>query len=322
MGVNISSRSLDVIGLGEVCIDWILKVDGFPEVDGKIFFRESGRFPGGVTANFAVGMARLGGRVGFIGGVGRDEHGLMLLEALRREGVDVEYVKIHEDKSTAVNFIAVNHEGEKMIFMDPALKNNVPDPDYIDGGVEQYILSAKALHTSAIKIETAVKAAGIARKGGLTVSFDLEKHVVNDYGLEGLKPMLELTNILMPNKLGIKTLTGRENLLEAARDALRYGPEIVVITRGDKGSMIVTDSRVIETPAFSIEPVDTTGAGDAFNAAFIYSYVVKGLSLREASIVANAAAALKCLKLGAQTGLPRIDELRSFLRKHGYRIEL
>jgi len=79
---------------------------------------------------------------------------------------------------------------------------------------------------------------------------------------------------------------------------------------------------VIRTPAFRINPVDTTGAGDAFNAAFIYAYVVKGLDLEEASIVANAAAALKCLKLGAQTGMPKLRELKGFLEERGYAISL
>jgi len=313
-------KKLDIIGLGEICIDWILKVNKFPEIDEKVFIRETGRFPGGVTANFVVGFARLGGKPGFIGGVGNDSYGEYLVNVLRSEGVDVSMVKMYENKSTAINFIIVDAEGNKVIYQDPLLRDNVPDPDYITEELRRYIVSAKALHTTAIKLSTSIEASKIAKANGLTVSLDLEKHVVDAYGLEGLKPMLKLTDILMPNKLGIRTLTGKENLLEAAEDIMKYGPKMVVITLGEKGSMVVTRDKVVKVKAFKINPVDTTGAGDAFNAAFIYAHVIKGLSIEESSIVANAAAALKCLKLGAQTGMPRKHELHNFLKKHGYEV--
>ena len=313
-----SIKKLDVIGLGEVCIDWILKVDHFPEVDEKVFIRESGKFPGGVTANFVVGFSRLGGKPGFIGGLGNDQYGQYLLDVFKNEKVDTTKIKIYDNKPTAINFIVVDSKGNKIIFQDPLLKENVPDPKDIDTDIEKYIANAKALHTTAIKLETAVKAAQIAKKYGLKVSFDLEKHVVDDYGLENLKPMLALTDILMPNKLGLRTLLGKRDLVEAAYEIIEYGPKLVIITLGENGSMAITKNKAVRARAFKIKPIDTTGAGDSFNAAFIYFHVIKGLDLWESSVIANAAAALKCLKLGTQTGMPRLDELREFLSKHGY----
>lgn len=148
-------------------------------------------------------------------------------------------------------------------------------------------------------------------------SFDLEKHVVDDYGLDEFGEMFEFTDILMPNKLGIKALKGRDDLVETASMLLDYGPRLIVVTLGASGNIVVTENEVLSVPAFKIRPVVTTGAGDAFNAAFICAYAVRGLDFKSASVFANAAAALKYLRVGAQSS-PRIGEVKRFLIGHGY----
>ncbi|WP_434731432.1 carbohydrate kinase family protein [Thermogladius sp. KZ2Tp1] len=313
---------VEVVGLGEVCIDWTVKVKRFPETDEKIYIEDKQIFPGGVTANFTVGLARLGVNVAFVGGVGEDDFGRFLIKALEKEGVDTSLLLVRRDARTPVNIIVVNEKGEKQAYMDPFLKLNVPDFHEIRDGLEKMLSEAKVLHTSAIKIQPSLEAAKIAKKKKAAVTFDLEKHVAIEYGLEGLKPLLENVDILMPNKEGLKTLTKKESLVEAAKEMLKYGPRVVVVTRGEKGSLIVHENGVIETPAFPINPVDTTGAGDAFNAGFVYAYFLRQLDLKDAAIVANAVAALKCLKLGAQTGMPRLHELREFLQKRGLQLNL
>ena len=299
---------LDVIGLGEVCIDWVVYVERFPEIDEKIFVRNYETFVGGVTANFLVAFSRLGGKPGFLGGVGEDENGRRVLEKLSREGVDVTHVKKWPHR-TAVNIVVVDKEGRKYIYQDPYLRENVPDEV-----PEDYILKAKHLHSTAIKIKPTLKAFNLAIENGLTTSLDLEKHVAK-YGLEKLKPILEKTTILMPNKLGLLELTHEKDYITAAKKMLKYGPKIVVVTVGEKGSIVVTEKEVIKTPAFKVKVVDTTGAGDTFNATFIYGLTVKKLNLEKASILANAAAALKCTKKGAQSS-PTLEETLKFISKN------
>lgn len=313
---------LDVIGLGEICIDYVIRVERFPEPDEKIFMLDSNTFPGGVTANFVVAFSRLGGKAGFIGGVGNDEYGKALIEKLKNEGVDVSHVKQYRDRGSAVNFLLVNERGERVIIQDPKLLENVPDEDYIDDRVVEYISSAKAFHTTAIKLKPSLKAIKIAKEIGLTTSFDMEKHVVDTYGWERLREVLRYTDILMPNKLGLKSLTGKEDLVDAAKSLLNHGPKLVVVTVGERGSIAVTRDSAIKASAFKIKPVDTTGAGDAFNAAFIYAHVIKGLSIEEASRFANATAALKCLKVGAQSGLPRVEEVKRFLEERRIKLSI
>jgi len=305
---------MDVIGIGEVCIDWTAKVKRLPEPDEKIFAEDYQLFVGGVTANFLTALSKLGGNVGFIGGVGKDQYGDMIIDALTRQGIDLSNLIRYEENRTAVNFVIVDEKGEKAIIQDKYLMENVPPPEFID---EKYIVSAKAIHTTAIKVSSALKGFEIAKKYDLTTSFDLEKHVA-EYGLDSLKPILKLTDILMPNKLGIRSLTGEEDLVKAARKMLKLGPQIVVITLGSRGSMVVLKDDVIKVPAFKVNVVDTTGAGDEFNAAFIYGLVIRGWDYYKSSLFANAAAAIKCTKLGAQTGQPKYDEVIEFLRERGF----
>jgi sugar/nucleoside kinase (ribokinase family) len=140
--------NIDILGLGEVCIDWVAFVDQFPQADEKVFARYD-RFVGGVTANFVVASARLGCAVGFLAGVGDDENGRFVLNMLSKKGVDVSRVIIRKGGNTAFNIVMVDKGGQKVIIQDRNLQQNVPDPEDIG---DEIITRARALHTSGIKI--------------------------------------------------------------------------------------------------------------------------------------------------------------------------
>lgn len=312
-----------IISIGEICVDWVLKVKRFPEIDEKIYYQQSGTFPGGVIANYSVGVARLGGNVSFIGGIGKDSWGDFLKKNLLRENVDTSLMVEYENQSTAVNIIAVNENGDKLLFMDPNLKNNVPPPEYFEKQkIVDAIRNTKLVHMSAIRLESALIAAKIAKSHGRITSLDLEKHAIDEYGREMILELLKHIDILLPNKLAARTLTGKNNFIEAAKSLSNYGPKTVIITLGEKGSLLAQEKEIIEIPAYKINPIDTTGAGDAFNAAFTLFHVIEGYDPKDASIIANAAAALKCTKLGAQTGMPNRKELETFLRERGHTYKL
>jgi ribokinase len=122
-----------------------------------------------------------------------------------------------------------------------------------------------------------------------------------------------MTNILLPNRLGALELSKEENVNAAAKKLLQFGPEVVVITLGERGCLVVTENDQFRVPAFKIKVVDTTGAGDAFNAGFIVALHRKK-KLKEAAQFANAVAALKCTKLGAQSS-PTLKEVKAFLSR-------
>lgn len=304
--------ALDVVGLGEVVIDLIASIPRFPEPDEKIFATKYEKHPGGVTANFCVAISRLGMKAGFIGGVGEDADGTYLRDTFRRERVDASRLVTRKGASTPLNFVTITPDGQKTIFQSPYMLTVFPRPEELD---LDYISEARVLHITALRVDTAERALKYAKKEGLITSFDLEKHVAV-YGFEKLAPLIKLTDILLPNKMGALTFSGTQNLREAAEKLLALGPKTVVITLGEKGCLIKTEKETLEVPAFMVKAVDATGAGDAFNAGLITG-ILNQWDLREAAKFANAVAAMKITHIGAQAGLPTRREVDGFLEKRG-----
>jgi len=301
--------ALDVVGLGEVVIDLIASIPRFPEPDEKIFATKYEKHPGGVTANFCVALSRLGVKSGFIGGLGEDADGTYLRDVFKREEVDASRLVTRKEALTPLNFVTVTPDGQKTIFQSPYMLTVFPRPEELDLG---YIADARVLHTTALRVDTAERALKHAKKEGLTTSFDLEKHVAV-YGFEKLAPLIKLTDILLPNKMGALTLTGTQSLKEAAEKLLALGPKTVVITLGERGCLIKTEKETLEVPAFKVRAVDATGAGDAFNAGLITG-ILNQWDLRKAATFANAVAAIKITHTGAQAGLPTRKEVERFLK--------
>ena len=302
--------ALDVVGLGEVVIDLIASVPRFPEPDEKIFATMCEKHPGGVTANFCVALSRLGTRTGFIGGVGDDGDGTYLRDSFSREGVDASRLVTRRGVPTPLNFVTITPDGQKAIFQSPHMLTVFPRPEELD---LDYIARARVLHTTALRVDTAESALRHAKKEGVTTSFDLEKHVAV-YGFEKLAPLIKLTDILLPNKMGALTFTRTDTLNEAAEKLLALGPKIVVITLAERGCLVKTEKETLEVPAFRAKAVDATGAGDAFNAGLITG-ILNQWDLHEAATYANAVAAMKITHVGAQAGLPTRKEVDEFLEK-------
>ncbi|MHA1268440.1 MAG: carbohydrate kinase family protein [Candidatus Helarchaeota archaeon] len=302
---------VEIIGLGEIVIDFVSKIPYFPEPDEKIDAISQEKFAGGVTANYVTAASRLGVKTGFMGAVGDDPDGDFLIEDLEKENVDHSFTLKKKNMKTPINFIMVDLNGDKIIIQSPHMQITKLDIGDIN---ENYISNAKLLHTTAIHTEITLKAIEIAKKNDIIVSFDLEKQI-SIRGWDILKPIIEKTDILCPNKAGAMELTGTTTPQEAAKVLIKKGPKIVVITLGDKGCLIQTEEKQIICPSFKIEDVvDTTGAGDTFNGAFSVGFL-KDWSLNEIGEFANAAAALKIQKMGARTGMPTFNQVMKFLNK-------
>ncbi len=299
----------DIIGLGEIVIDFVAKVPYFPKPDEKIDATSQDKFAGGVTANYITAVSRLGISAGFMGAVGDDAEGDFLIKDLENERVDHTYTLKKKNRQTPVNFVIVDSNGDKVIIQSPHMQTTKLEIDDID---ENYIKNAKLLHTTAIHLDITKKAVEIAKKYDLIVSFDLEKQI-SIRGWNVLEPIIKNTDILCPNKAGAMELTNTSTPEEAASVLIKKGPKIVVVTLGSRGCLIQTKDKKIIVPAFKIDNVvDTTGAGDTFNGAFSVGYL-KGWSLKEIGEFANAAAALKIQKMGARTGMPNFDQVMNFI---------
>lgn len=300
---------IDIIGLGEVVVDWVSRVPHFPKPDEKIDALSEDYFSGGVTANYLVAVSRLGVKSGFIGAVGDDYYGEFLIEDFKKENVDTSFMLKQSGFKTPVNFIFICN-GEKTIIQSPHMqitKFSLSDLP------ESYIAKSKLLHTTMIHPKITELAIEIAKEHDVKISIDLESQIAQR-GWKNLKNILLNADILIPNKEGAKKITNCETAEESANELIGRGIPIVIITLGSKGALLTTPQIQKIIPTFNIkEVVDTTGAGDSFNGAFSVAYWIQKWSLEKSIRYANAAASLKIQKLGARTGMPFEKELKHFL---------
>jgi ribokinase len=305
-------KSPEILGLGEIVVDWVAQIPHFPKPDEKVNSYNQEIFGGGVTANFLVATSRLGTYSGFIGAVGCDENGKFLIKDLKNEGVDTKYTYMKEELKTPVNFIVVaSNSGEKFIIQSPYMQYSLSASE-LDS---KYIGSSKLLHTTAIHHELTEEAIKIAKKNNVKVSLDLESQIAIR-GWEKLKNIIKNVDILLPNKEGAKSITLSKSPKDAANILIKKGVKIVIITLGSKGALITTEKFQKIIPAYKIDNiVDTTGAGDTFIGAFSVAYWIKGWDLEKAVKYANGAAALKITKLGARTGMPTHKKTLAFLEE-------
>jgi len=304
-------REMDVVGYGEVAIDFLIRTGRLSSLDDKVWAKSYVRQLGGVTANFCVGLSRLGRRTAFMGAVGDDPDGEEIRRGLEREGVDTSTLRTIPGRGSPVNYIVTEEGGSRLILQSPNMTATQLRPDDIERGS---IPKCKVFHTSAIIPDTAAKAAAVSKEEGATVSFDLERHVV-ETGNERIGPLLKLTDILFTGAESLGLLGFGSNT-ESIRRLLSQGPRVVLLKKGKEGVTVLTSEQRATIGSYRVDVADATGAGDAFAAGFISSFL-DGAPWIEAAAYGNAVAAIKCTKMGAQAGLPTRDEVEEFVSLRG-----
>jgi ribokinase len=270
---------------------------------------------GGKGSNQAVGCARLGAKVSFVAKIGRDTFGEMALAMYREEGIDVAHVRQVQEAPTGVGFIVVEEgSGNNCIVLDPGANEllNRDDVAASDGAFE----GAAVVLT---QLEIPVEAAGTAMSRGR------ERGAITILNPAPVRPLpasvLQTVDVLTPNESEAKVLTERspDAAVEpetVARELIRHGVKQVVMTLGEKGAMIVTAASVTRVPALTMTAVDTTGAGDAFNAG-LATALASGASLEDAVQLAVMTGGLSVSKEGVIPSLPRREDVIRLCRERG-----
>jgi ribokinase len=304
-----------VVVVGSYATGLTLKVKRLP-TPGETVLASGYRVDyGGKGSNQAVGCARLGAEVAFVARIGKDTFGEMGLRLYRDEGIDAAFVQQTADTSTGVGFILVEEgTGNDSIALDPGA-NELLSPADVAGCDSCFNNAAVVLTQLEIPVAAAEAALSRGRAEGATT-------ILNPAPVRPLpNSVLKLVEVLTPNQPEAKVLTGRNpdasvNPEEVAQELIRAGVGSVVMTLGEEGALIVTASSSKHVPATRQTAVDTTGAGDAFNAGLATALACRE-SLESAVEFAVVAGGLAVTKEGVIPCLPRRDEVVQFYRQRG-----
>ncbi|MBC7221550.1 ribokinase [Candidatus Bipolaricaulota bacterium] len=291
-------------------MDLVTSVERLPQPGETVLGRNFARYPGGKGLNQAVAAARLGAEVLLFGKVGNDPFGEELLSVAKENGVDVSFVE-RAPAQTGTATILVDQAGENMIAYAPGA-NALVDEAYL-GRVLPILSNADVLLLQ-LEIPLPTVSAVLSRLPAERPLVILNPSPVQDLGCLPLRRV----DVLVPNFQEFQILGGwsgnPEDLERAGRAFLARGVKALVVTAGSAGAYLVEAEGFAHFPAFPVEAVDTTGAGDAFCAALAVK-LGSGRGLYEAIGFANAAAALATTKKGAVPSLPTLSEVQAFLSR-------
>jgi sugar/nucleoside kinase (ribokinase family) len=311
---------LDVISLGELLVE-IMRKEVDQPLDKPADF--IGPFPSGAPAIFTDAVARLGHSAGFVGVLGNDEFGKCIMDRFSRDGVDSTHVKVMDGYSTAVAFVTYLSDGSrKFLFHIPYAAAGQLNSDHIDC---EYFRSADILHLmgSSLSVnegsrEACYKAMRLVKEGGGRISFDpnLRPELLSIEKIgEICQPILKACDVVMPSGEEACMLAGIEGTAEdACQELLRQGPSIVTLKRGEQGSVIYTENEKLVVPSFKVREVDPTGAGDCFDAGFVFG-LLEGWDLERTARFANAVGALSTTRKGPMEGAPTLEQALGFMNE-------
>ncbi|MCG2778030.1 MAG: carbohydrate kinase family protein [Desulfobacterales bacterium] len=310
--------NIDVVGLGFAAMDIVLRCEELPREDGFAFVQEENLMPGGSCANALVTLANLGTFTALMAKMGYDHYGQAFVKDLKASGVSTRYLQFKENGTSLHNFITVTKTGSKAIFSHLGdslldLSEEDVDPNILTG--------VKVFYTELVPGNASLKLARFCKEEHIPIVFNLQVgpafmelcHVSRAQ----LDEMLSLCDLFLGYEEGILELAETKDSMVAISSLYeKYRPEMgLIVTLGQRGSVWHNSKKTISVPAYGIEAVDTTGAGDAFSGGLIHSYFIKENELEAAIRFASACAAIKCTQHGPRLKASEEDIL-DFIRLH------
>lgn len=301
-----------IIAAGHLNWDVTLRVAALPEPDGEAQITSQRRSGGGSAANVASALAGFDVPVGLIASVGDDHHGLLARQELETDGVELAGVTTIEGGATTVKYLIVDEAGEVMVLANEGV-NEAIGPEDIDA---ERVAAADHLHLTSQRPETARRLVDIATGNDVSVSFDPGRRL----GERGYEDLLDRVDVLFLNdREAVNALPSPE---DTPAELVAGTDRVIVIKHGAEGATVYAPDGTYSHPGFGIEPVDTTGAGDAFAAGFLATTeggmalepVTEPIDYERALEVANACGALAACEEGARTA-PTRAELEEFLEE-------
>lgn len=298
---------MDVVGLGFATVDVLARVPRLPGPDEVFRVLGISVQGGGPVATALVTVARLGGAVAYLGPIGQDDWGRAILADFAQNAVDTSRVRLIADGSSAASVILVDaRTGARSILYDPGSL-----PGFTFGpGEAAAVRAARVLHLDGWHLDAAIAAAHAARAAGTVVSFDGGA----GEAWRGIDDLLPLVDVMVVARQFARNVTGEDDPLLAGPLLRKWGAREVVITDGAAGCWYRDAAQSLHQPAFKVDVVDTTGAGDVFHGGYIYGLLQDWPPQRRLAF-ASATAALKCTQPGGRLGIPTRDQVLAFLEE-------
>src|SRR5213593_4633991 len=297
----------DVIGIGANSVDYVYRLPAYPQPGGphaKMRITTHAVTCGGQVATALATCAALGLRAKYVGSTGKDDNGRRIRDELARRAVNADDATICDAPNQSAVILLDGASGERIVLWDrddrrAAGLRRLP---------EETLTSARLLHVDDVDQDAAIRAAAIGRAAGIPVTSDIDR--VTDRTEE----LVRTVSIAIFAEHVPKALTGEDDLERALRTLRELQTGQLCVTLGARGAMLLNGDQLFYEPAFQVDTVDTTGAGDVFRGAFIAAFL-RGRAPAEILRFANAAAAVSCTRLGTMNGVPTRNEISAMMQR-------
>ena len=302
-----SANQCDVLAIGLNATDTLIRVPRFPAFDSKTKILSSALLPGGQAATAAVACQRWGLRSRYVGKIGDDAAGRLQREEFAREKVEAHLIEVSNCASQLAFIVVDECTGERTILWQRDDRLDL-QPDELP---REWIRGTRLVHVDGHPCAPAAAAARWAREAGAVVTADLDNLYL------GVEALLEGVDFMISSCDFPERLLGIPDLLESLPEITRrFGCRVAGATLGRDGVLAWDGTQFHYCPAFRVDTVDTTGAGDVFHAAFAYA-LLRGDKLPEILEFSCAAAGLNCMAPGARGGIRPLDEIEKLRREGG-----
>ena len=301
----------DVIGFGAINLDKIYRTNKIVGSGGEGFITNMKTSPGGSAANSVVALSKFGLKTGYIGKIGSDVDGKFLFESFEKEGVNTRGITRSKIGPSGHSLIFEDSTGEREIYVYPGSNDEL---EFEEINID-YVKSARVLHLTSFIGEKPFYAQKrlVKISNDVAITFD-PGDIYASKGLEELEPIIEKTEIIFTNTLkyeGDKEIITRKDYREAPKQLISKGATVVAVKLGSRGCYVTNLSESYNIEPFNVDVVGTTGAGDAFNAGFIYAFL-EGRDLYHCGRFGNFVASRCITESGAREGLPNLKCLGEF----------
>jgi len=296
------TETIDCLGIGIMPLDLLFSVDTYPRAGSKIDGRGLCIQGGGPVPNVMIALKRMGHSAALITAVADDLVGRLGLEDLGKEGVDHRFVVFKRGSSDTAVGVVETPGGRRTMVLNRIIHLTPRDITPLRYPIPRIV------HLDGRDLKACIKLARWGIRVGATITFDIGS-VRND-----VSPIFPLVDHLVVADSYAFPFTGARSARQAIQRLRRHCPGSIVVTEGIKGSTGFENGAYVRRPAFRVKNVDTTGAGDAFHAGYIYG-LLQGFTMSERLKFGSATAAQKCTRMGARAGLPTAAQVARFLKK-------